>query len=92
MSKQAYDHLFKILLIGDSGVGKTCVMCRYSHNSFSSNYVSTIGNLSIKSLILLAFFLALNLNFFAVWLKQKGVDFIMKTVEINGKKIKLQLW
>ena len=63
MAKQAYDHLFKILLIGDSGVGKTCILCRFSDDSFNASFISTIG-----------------------------IDFKMKTIELNGKKIKLQIW
>jgi Ras-related protein Rab-10 len=63
MAKQAYDYLFKILLIGDSGVGKTCILCRFSDDSFNSSFISTIG-----------------------------IDFKMKTIDLNGKKIKLQIW
>ena len=33
----------KVLLIGDSGVGKSCILLRYSDDSFSSSYVTTIG-------------------------------------------------
>ena len=29
MAKKSYDLLFKLLLIGDSGVGKTCILFRY---------------------------------------------------------------
>ena len=29
MAKKTYDLLFKLLLIGDSGVGKTCILFRY---------------------------------------------------------------
>jgi GTPase SAR1 family protein len=43
MAKQGYDYLFKILLIGDSGVGKTCILCRFSDDSFNSSFISTIG-------------------------------------------------
>ena len=58
-----FDHLFKILLIGDSGVGKTCLMFRFSDQKFQESYISTIG-----------------------------VDFKMKTLEVDGKKIRLQIW
>jgi len=38
-----YDRLFKILLIGDSGVGKSCVLLRFADDSYSEQYISTIG-------------------------------------------------
>ena len=42
-SKKAYDLLFKLLLIGDSGVGKTCVLFRFSDDAFNTTFISTIG-------------------------------------------------
>ncbi|KAL6068729.1 hypothetical protein STEG23_029892, partial [Scotinomys teguina] len=60
---KAYDHLFKLLLIGDSGVGKTCLIIRFADDNFNSTYISTIG-----------------------------IDFKIRTVEIEGKRIKLQVW
>jgi len=63
MAKKTYDLLFKLLLIGDSGVGKTCVLFRFSDDAFNTTFISTIG-----------------------------IDFKIKTVELNGKKIKLQIW
>lgn len=38
-----YDYLFKILLIGDSGVGKSCVLLRFADDVFSDSHISTIG-------------------------------------------------
>lgn len=38
-----YDHLFKIVLIGDSGVGKSNLLLRYTKNQFKINSQSTIG-------------------------------------------------
>ncbi|MCJ8736943.1 hypothetical protein PDJAM_G00018200 [Pangasius djambal] len=63
MAKKTYDLLFKLLLIGDSGVGKTCVLFRFSDDAFNTTFISTIG-----------------------------IDFKIKTVELNGKRIKLQIW
>ncbi|ERE90666.1 ras-related protein Rab-13-like protein [Cricetulus griseus] len=39
---KAYDHLFKLLLIGDSGVGKTCLIIRFAEDNFNNTYISTI--------------------------------------------------
>lgn len=63
MAKKTYDLLFKLLLIGDSGVGKTCILFRFSDDAFTTTFISTIG-----------------------------IDFKIKTVELQGKKIKLQIW
>lgn len=45
MAKQtnAYDFLAKILIIGDSGVGKTCLLLRFCENSFTTSHLATIG-------------------------------------------------
>jgi len=37
------EHLFKILVVGDIGTGKTSIIKRYVHNIFSMSYKSTIG-------------------------------------------------
>lgn len=61
--KTTYDFLYRIVLIGDSGVGKTAILLRYSENVFSVSFITTIG-----------------------------IDFRIKTVEMNGKRVKLQVW
>lgn len=46
-----YDYLIKLLLIGDSGVGKSCLLLRYSDDSFTSSFITTIGiDFKIKSI------------------------------------------
>ncbi|KAA0724290.1 Ras-related protein [Triplophysa tibetana] len=60
---KTYDYLFKLLLIGDSGVGKTCLLFRFSEDAFNTTFISTIG-----------------------------IDFKIRTIELNGKRIKLQIW
>ena len=40
---QDYDYLIKLLLIGDSGVGKSCLLLRFSEDSFTSSFITTIG-------------------------------------------------
>jgi len=59
----AYDYLIKLLLIGDSGVGKSCLLLRFSDDSFTPSFITTIG-----------------------------IDFKIRTIEFEGKKIKLQIW
>ncbi|GFE53354.1 GTP-binding protein ypt1 [Babesia ovis] len=58
-----YDHLFKLVLIGDSGVGKSCVLLRFADDTFTDSYITTIG-----------------------------VDFRFRTIEVEGRKVKLQIW
>ncbi|KAG8494995.1 hypothetical protein CXB51_012768 [Gossypium anomalum] len=38
-----YDYLIKLLLIGDSGVGKSCLLLRFSDGSFTTSFITTIG-------------------------------------------------
>jgi Ras-related protein Rab-1A len=58
-----YDYVFKILLIGDSGVGKSALLSRFADEEFSSSMIPTIG-----------------------------VDFKIRTVDVAGKTVKLQIW
>jgi Ras-related protein Rab-1A len=38
-----YDYLFKLLLIGDSGVGKSSMLIRFTDDTYSEAFISTIG-------------------------------------------------
>ena len=38
-----FDYTFKIVMIGDSGVGKSCILLRFSDDKFNENFYATIG-------------------------------------------------
>ena len=57
MSKESklsnYEYLFKIILIGNSGVGKSSILQRYMKRAFDANYKITIGvDFLMKSLVI----------------------------------------
>ena len=62
-NEKKYDYIFKLILIGNSCVGKSSIIQRYIQKTFNDEYTCTIG-----------------------------VDFFMKTLDINDNLIKLQLW
>jgi len=57
------EEVFKILIIGDSNVGKSSLLIRFSDNEYYNNYITTIG-----------------------------LDFRTKTININNKIIRLEIW
>ena len=59
----AADYVFKIIIVGEPGVGKSCLLRRFADQSFTENYINTIG-----------------------------VDFKVRTLEIGGKIVKLNIW
>jgi len=38
-----YDILYKLIIVGESGVGKTCLLLRFTEDTFTSNHLTTIG-------------------------------------------------
>lgn len=54
MTEEQYDFIWKVVLVGDSGVGKTNLLSRFTRNEFNAESKSTIGvefatrNLTIK--------------------------------------------
>ena len=38
-----FDDLFILVLIGDSGAGKSCLLNRYAGGEFTDHYISTVG-------------------------------------------------
>ena len=48
---QNFDYMFKVLLIGNSAVGKTSFLFRYCDDTFTSAFVSTVGiDFKVKTL------------------------------------------
>jgi Ras-related protein Rab-11A len=41
--EEAYDYLFKVVMIGDSGVGKSNLLMRYTKDDFNLESKTTIG-------------------------------------------------
>lgn len=39
----SFDYLMKVIIIGDSGIGKSSLLLRYHSNKFVNNYLMTIG-------------------------------------------------
>ena len=58
-----HDFLAKVIIIGDSGVGKTNLLTKFCDGVFKDSYVATIG-----------------------------VDFKLKTINVDDSKVKLQIW
>jgi Ras-related protein Rab-19 len=56
-----FDYLFKVILIGDSNVGKTCVVQHFKSGVYTETQQNTIG-----------------------------VDFTVRSLEIDGKKVKVR--
>lgn len=48
-----YDYLFKIIIIGDSGIGKSAILTRFADDAYYNNYISTIGvDFKIKTIFI----------------------------------------
>ncbi|KAL0967989.1 hypothetical protein UPYG_G00260700 [Umbra pygmaea] len=59
----SFDFLFKIILVGDSDVGKTCIVQSFKSGAFMEKQQNTIG-----------------------------VDFTVRTMDIDGRRVKMQVW
>ena len=43
MLDEDYDYYTKMIIIGDSAVGKTCILVRFSGEEFPENHLPTLG-------------------------------------------------
>lgn len=43
MMIREYDHLYKLVIVGNTGVGKSCLLIRFADGQFYDNYLATIG-------------------------------------------------
>lgn len=43
MNNREYDYLFKLVIVGDSGVGKSSILLRFADDQFNESYLTTIG-------------------------------------------------
>ncbi|XP_069773496.1 ras-related protein Rab-15 isoform X3 [Narcine bancroftii] len=87
MAKQ-YDVLFRLLLIGDSGVGKTCLLCRFTDNEFHASHISTIDTVNCHLRIQTHTGHSRNSR----QSLSNRVDFKMKTIDVDGIKVRIQIW
>ena len=55
--------MMKLTFVCDVGVGKSCLLLRFSEDQFTPSFITTIG-----------------------------IDFKIRTIDMDGKKIKLQIW
>ena len=46
VNRKQYDHLIKLIIIGDSSVGKSCILLRFSEDHFPTSHMPTIGKLN----------------------------------------------
>ncbi|WXG42765.1 MAG: GTP-binding protein [Promethearchaeati archaeon SRVP18_Atabeyarchaeia-1] len=60
---QSPKFVFKVVVVGEGGVGKTSLILRYTQDRFLGEYITTIGT-----------------------------NFAVKTLNIDGQQIKLQMW
>jgi len=77
------DSVYKLLIVGDSGVGKSCLLLRFSDNIFTENFISSIGVDYVRLFFSFVFFLFTCMLTLYV---QK-----VNPVNIDGTEVKLQM-
>ena len=81
---QSDQYFIKLIIIGDTSVGKTSLLLWFAENTFSPQHIATIGKYT---------------NFACSWIWPNcmfiftvGIDFKVKHMQIDGKNVKLQIW
>lgn len=75
-------NIFKLLLIGDSGVGKSSILLRFMDNKFEVDHSATIGATKLSRLE----------NRLSYAILSAGVDYKIKFMRIDDQKVKLTVW
>ena len=81
-------------MLYNAGVGKSCLLLRFSDDTFTTSFITTIGFVFLP---LSCFLLCLVLKIVDKPLSEflfyfSRIDFKIRTVELDGKRIKLQIW
>ncbi|XP_015209139.1 ras-related protein Rab-12 isoform X1 [Lepisosteus oculatus] len=85
MPPRPADYKLQVIIIGSRGVGKTSLMERFTDDTFCEACKSTVGEGMTASR-------RLDGSPWCLLSLPAGVDFKIKTVELRGKKIRLQIW
>eukprot|EP00035_Acanthoeca_spectabilis_P031064 m.12333 g.12333 ORF g.12333 m.12333 type:complete len:320 (+) comp4537_c0_seq1:96-1055(+) len=75
-----YNYLFKLVLVGDAGTGKTSLLHRYADDTFSTAALDSVRSTQSWS------------HKEVLWHFQIGIDFKVRIIQYAGSTIKLQLW
>jgi Ras-related protein Rab-6A len=70
---------YKLVFLGDQGVGKTSIITRFMYDSFDKNYQVKIS-LNVIYFIIIVFKATI------------GIDFLSKTMYLEDRTVRLQLW
>ena len=89
--ESAYDHLFKLLVIGDAGVGKSAILIRFADNTFTESYINTIGREKNRTILIVQkFWIFLNVFLWIIFYDYRSSQ--PKSLIIDHERSKIQLF